>query len=405
MKKFLLLILAIFTLQTTLLAKRDKPSQIEPAAIFYIDLDPKFCFLSCLNSFAKDELYLSFLSKFGASKVDDPKLNNLYFALISGVDLDKEIVPQNAQTSHNKIAVIIPQDTIKSYANLVSNAIISYISARKLDLNVKFFLTKNESFANLANAVSQISNENFNQIIAPLTINGVNVLNQMSLNKIFFIPTINKKSVDNPSQNMIFGGIDYEAQIRKLHSMSNSKIASIYENDNVTRGLNNFVLNFAPDAYSRLLDKNDFKNLTNIIRGNHRLSNASVFLNTSLIKMASISSELRGNNIRPYALLTTQINYHPKIFEQIQPLDRKILNIANSIFYSDDRIASANNLLGVNLDYNWIGYSTNIGVDYLYSNFINKDASRLFKEEIIDNQINYNIDILRASGYKFQKVN
>ena len=42
-----------------------------------------------------------------------------------------------------------------------------------------------------------------------------------------------------------------------------------------------------------------------------------------------------------------------------------------------------------------------IGMDFIYLNYINKSAKAIFKEEIQNNQIQYNINIMRAGNYGF----
>ena len=63
-------------------------------------------------------------------------------------------------------------------------------------------------------------------------------------------------------------------------------------------------------------------------------------------------------------ILSTQINYDPLLFSMTQYKDRKTMIIANSITSQNNVFIETNSLLGNDIVYDWINYTTTIGVDY-----------------------------------------
>ena len=83
-----------------------------------------------------------------------------------------------------------------------------------------------------------------------------------------------------------------------------------------------------------------------------------------------------------------------------QEKDREKIVIANSIPLNIDKsVVNTNILLNNDIIYEWVNYSTVVGLDYIYSNVT--DAKRLFSEEIIDGQIVYDVKIVKTTGSGF----
>ena len=60
--------------------------------------------------------------------------------------------------------------------------------------------------------------------------------------------------------------------------------------------------------------------------------------------------------------------------------------------------------MGVDIYYNWIAYSTAIGLDYLYNAFANTDDKRVFKERIVGSSIDYDTKIYKTTNHKFELI-
>ena len=87
MKKIVVLFISI----AILFAKTQKLSDIPPAQIFYINLDPQICDTKCLEKLIKDELYISFLTRYDEKQANE-ELRNFFVFLNSGNDFYKSFL-------------------------------------------------------------------------------------------------------------------------------------------------------------------------------------------------------------------------------------------------------------------------------------------------------------------------
>jgi len=405
----ILLFLAIFT---TIFALQDKISNepkfesnitkvqslssIPPAKITYINLEPGFCDTSCLDELIKADLLASFMARFEPAKIDNNVLLELY------ISLGGEIMPKPNES--NKIAVVIPQKIIKSYTNVVSNAILSYILKQDMDVEIKFINSNDESSQSLQNALQTARDQGFSYFIAALTSNGANVINSLvSSNELIYIPSVHSSFVTNPKPNLIFGGIDYKAQILALLAYANEKVVAFDDGSLLAQKLNEYVRMQSIDYHEASIVGKDI-NLNDILNKKSKFDNASVFLNLPVVKASLVATQMRGFEIKPFALLSTQINFLPNIFGAITQRDRQNLFIANSLNPKDDSLLELGDLFGVDFRYSQIGYSSALGVEYIYTNFINKEANRIFNESVEDSQVLYDVTIYNAKGDQFDQA-
>lgn len=396
MKKILLLIMVTCALQ----ARIDKLSNIEPAQVIYINLSTTPCDQACLENLLKEKLYMSFLSQYSSNYAND-SLAEIFDTISSNrivYNNDSSNTSQINTTAIN-LAIIIPQKVIKGYTQVVTNAIFAYTIQKRLNVNLKFFLTDDESQANMEKALKNIKNLGFKYVIAAVTNDGLNFLkNDEYSNMIFYIPTLNKNITNIKNSNIIFGGIDYEKQITSLIKYANNALFVFSDDSYLANIINKYILNQNSSATIRMINNNNF-NVTNLIDKN--LDGASIFLNTPLIKTALLSSQIRVYDIEPSAILSTQINYNNALFSLTQPEDRKNMYIANSIGQIDNQIIANNAFLGQDINFNWIAYSTTFGFDFLYTNFIDKTQKPQFNEIVQDNQVMYQTKIIRLNRYGF----
>lgn len=379
------------------ITKNQSLSSIPPAKTTYINLEPEFCDSSCLNELIKSDMLASFMTRFKPEKIDDKALLDLY------ASLGGEMVLKLAQS--DKIAVIIPQKVIKSYANVVSNAILSYILKQDANVEVKFINSSDESLSSLQNALQNARNEGFIYFIAALTQNGANIVNSLILpNELIYIPSVHSSFVAAPKPNLIFGGVDYKAQISALLAFANEKIVAFDDGSALAQKLNEYVRMQSSDYYESSITGKDI-NLNNTLSKKSKFDNASVFLNIPIVKASLVATQMRGFEIKPYALLSTQINFLPNIFSAITQRDRQNLFVANSLNSLDESFLGLGDLFGVDFRYSQIGYSSALGVEYIYTNFINKSASKIFAERVESSQVLYDVKIYDTKSDHFNEAN
>ena len=377
--------------------KNQSLSSIPPAKITYINLEPEFCDNACLNELIKTDLLASFMARFEPAKIDDNALLEFYISLGG-----EAILKVNKS---GKIAVIIPQKIIKSYANVVSNAVLSYVLKQDADIEIKFINSNDESPQSLTNAMQTARAQGFNYFIAALTSNGANIINSLVLsNELIYIPSVHSSFIINPKPNLIFGGIDYKEQISALLAYSNEKIVAFDDGSSLGQKLNEYVRMQSSDYHEASIVGKDI-NLNDTLSKKSKFDNASIFLNIPIVKASLVATQMRGFEIKPYALLSTQINFLPNIFNAIAQRDRQNLFIANSLNPINDLFLGLGDLFDVDFRYSQIGYSSAFGAEYIYTNFINKSADRIFTERVENSQVLYGVKIYNAKGDHFDEAN
>ena len=377
--------------------KNQSLSSIPPAKITYINLEPEFCDNACLNELIKADLLASFMARFEPAKIDDNTLLELYISLGG-----EAILKVNKS---GKIAVIIPQKIIKSYANVVSNAVLSYVLKQDADIEIKFINSNDESPQSLTNAMQTARAQGFNYFIAALTSNGANIINSLVLsNELIYIPSVHSSFIINPKPNLIFGGIDYKEQISALLAYSNEKIVAFDDGSSLGQKLNEYVRMQSSDYHEASIVGKDI-NLNDTLSKKSKFDNASIFLNIPIVKTSLVATQMRGFEIKPYALLSTQINFLPNIFNAIAQRDRQNLFIANSLNPINDLFLGLGDLFDVDFRYSQIGYSSAFGAEYIYTNFIDKSADRIFTERVENSQVLYGVKIYNAKGDHFDEAN
>ena len=377
--------------------KNQSLSSIPPAKITYINLEPEFCDNACLNELIKADLLASFMARFEPTKIDDNALLELYISLGG-----EAILKVNKS---GKIAVIIPQKIIKSYANVVSNAVLSYVLKQDADIEIKFINSNDESPQSLTNAMQTARVQGFNYFIAALTSNGANIINSLVLsNELIYIPSVHSSFIINPKPNLIFGGIDYKEQISALLAYSNEKIVAFDDGSSLGQKLNEYVRMQSTDYHEASIVGKDI-NLNDTLSKKSKFDDASIFLNIPIVKASLVATQMRGFEIKSYALLSTQINFLPNIFNAIAQRDRQNLFIANSLSPVNDLFLGLGDLFDVDFRYSQIGYSSAFGTEYIYTNFIDKSADRIFTERVENSQVLYGVKIYNAKGDHFDEAN
>ena len=379
------------------ITKNQSLSSIPPAKITYINLEPEFCDNACLNELIKADLLASFMARFEPTKIDDNTLLELYISLGG-----EAILKANKS---GKIAVIIPQKIIKSYANVVSNAVLSYVLKQDADIEIKFINSNDESPQSLTNAMQTARVQGFNYFIAALTSNGANIMNSLVLsNELIYIPSVHSSFIINPKPNLIFGGIDYKEQISALLAYSNEKIVAFDDGSSLGQKLNEYVRMQSSDYHEASIVGKDI-NLNDTLSKKSNFNDASIFLNIPIVKASLVATQMRGFEIKPYTLLSTQINFLPNIFNAIAQRDRQNLFIANSLNPVNDLFLGLGDLFDVDFRYSQIGYSSAFGAEYIYTNFIDKSADRIFTERVENSQVLYGVKIYNAKSDHFDEAN
>jgi len=328
---------------------------------------------------------------------EEPK--TIYVEHRRSVDLD------TASISYPKIALIVPRKVIKKYANSVADSLLSYMINKRGRFELELFDCGDESERSIVNKLDEIRSRGFRLVIAPMTQRGARVIAKNESSLIVYIPTVNKKEVPLQSDNIFFGGIDYEEQIDKLLTYAGDRVAIFNDKSALSQKIASFVKNAAfSDISYEMQIRNAKVNLAPYIKNNHKLDHASIFLNMPIVKTSLLASQLSVYDSKYKNMLLTQIAFNPLIFTLTQKKDRENMYIANSIGKSEFNLKDINLILGTNIDYSWVNYSTMFGVDYFYTNFIYDTKRKSFDEKMVNNQVSYKIELLKPGSSRFEKI-
>ena len=266
---------------------------------------------------------------------------------------------------------------------------------------MQFFLFDDES--NIGSVLENVLAQGFNYAIAPITDAALEQIADERYKGIFFyVPTLHASLARYERPNILFGGVDYDGQIRSLSQKTDGKIASISDGSRLGSMLNRQVAVQNPDAFLSVIET---KNVD--LRGELRRSGfmgASVFLNTTLLKTSLISSQFRVYDVNVKKVLCTQICYDPALFSLTQPSDRANMLIAISFSDIDENLLANAKLLGVDLKYDRVAYPVMFGMDYIITNFIDKNANSFFMESVSGSQVQYKTQILQPTKSSFEIV-
>lgn len=318
--------------------------------------------------------------------------------------IEPEIEPEVVQIEDdglNKIAVIYPSRIVGKYAKSTVNTISAFLIFNNQKFEIKTFDTYDENPENILRELTSLNQQGFTKVISLFTQNGFNTLNSLeeSRGAKFYFPLINKNEIVTENENFIFGGISYPNQLALLQTLSSGKNSMFYVKSYLGNKLKDSYINTFENTgvIKEIARKN---NKYKYILNDKRIVRSTVLLNTPIVKSSIILSQLTAFNIYPSKIISTQLNYNPLLVKLTQSRDRKKLYIANSIDEVDDFIEDYTKLLGSDITYNWVDYSSLVGVNYL----LNDNESEVIKTQVIDNQVNYEPSLYKSTSYGFQKV-
>ncbi|MDR0580480.1 MAG: hypothetical protein LBG21_07780 [Campylobacteraceae bacterium] len=374
----------------------DEFSKIPLPQSIFLDIDEMICNNKCLEKLLQDETIFSFLGKY-SDKSSTKYTQENYFAYGQMFNIFF-----NVDVKTVKIAILVPQKTIKSHAVSSVNAAISYLLRQSNSFELEVFNSGDESEEALINKLNEIRKSGYSHVIAPVTQDGAQIVFENSNRLYVFIPTLHKSFFKNVPSNIFFGGIDYNAQIEELSKFSNGYAVAISDNTKLGLTLNKMIENqdkvlVEETVFSSTRD--DFKKYFN---NNKYLNNSTVYLNTLPPMTSLLASQIRIYKYKPFTLLSTQANYQPALLVLSQYEDRQNLYLANSIGKIDKELNSINSFFGNNLEYEYVNYAVSIGVEYFSKHFFSQDIEQLFEEEIgNDGQVIYGTRIYKTNRYGF----
>ncbi len=432
MKLLLLLFIpAVIFAQSFMISKIPLPKT-------YIEnLDPYECDDICLQEYLDKGMIFSFLAH-ANHKLSNKELDDIRKMNVSIFNLGAF----NSSGGLN-IAMLLPYKKIGKYASSTTNAAFAYLMTKSNSFRLKSYKIESENIGDIQAAFNKIQKDGFEYVIAPFTKKGVQNVIMIDPNLSVYFPTINKNDVNSSSPYLYFGGINYKKQSKLLLKEAVSPLVIFSDNSQTGKELAKYqkeeFLNPTIDINETMsyeeeisvydmqentenimfTDDNDDENLseekrvinytisrrtTNLeryLKDNEDIVDGSFFINTPVIKTGMIMSQLTLYDTNRTNILSTQINYDPLILSMTQYIDREDMIIANSITEENNILIEANSLLHNDIVYDWINYSTTIGIDYFYKAITAEE--REYKIPMQENQIIYDIELIQPGLSKFSR--
>lgn len=351
--------------------------------------------VGCQNEPIKDNIIVKYDKSKLAKK--DKKIEK---QLVDEVEIDSPLL------AIESIAIVYASKTIGKYAIEATNTAMTHLISKKNNFELKVFGIENENYKSISEILNYLEKEEISKVIFMITSSNVKELFRCENIDYFnlYLPLVNNSLYDEYPVNIIFGGIDYQKQFKLLKDIATTNIVEIYDDSTLGEMLHNKLYNMENNISNtiqslKLIGKNP--NYSYFLRKNKIIKNSTIILNMPIIKSSILLSQIRANEIDVKNILTTQINYTPLLLVLTQKKDRKNLIIANIIERLPNKIEAINTLLGNDILHNWVNFSTILGIEY----FINNQELLFDKININNNQIQYNINLLDASGFNFKIIN
>lgn len=299
-----------------------------------------------------------------------------------------------------KVAFLYPSSLVSKYAKSSISTVSGYLSHQNSDYELMVIDTESESSASISSAFEKVRNANIKNVIALFTPSSIGTLNNVVSSDLkVYLPLIEKRDVSSSNSSLIFGSISYDDQIKKLTDYSSSNNVMFYQDSYLGSKLRKSYDSLVSDVrYRKEISKNE-NNFKGIVTGSG-LSNSTLFLNTDIVKTSMILSQLRSYDIYPKVVLSTQLNYDPLLMTLTQNQDREKLIVANSIDVVDKELRDEISTFGGNIQYEWVDYSTLVGINYLY---YGKNSS-LVPTKIEDNHAVYNPRLFSCTEFGFSEI-
>ncbi len=299
-----------------------------------------------------------------------------------------------------QLAFIYPSSLVSKYARSSLNTISGYLSYQNADYNLVVIDCENESYDKISSAFSKVQQEGITNVVALFTPNAISTLNKVVSSDLkVYLPLIEKKDSLENNDGLIFGSISYDEQLKKLSYYSAGNNAMFYQDTYLGSKLKRSYDSIIGDAVVRKeIGKNErnFKSIVN----DYRLRNSSLFLNTDLVKTSLILSQLRAYDVFPRIIFSTQLNYDPMLMVLTQDKDREKLVIANSIDNVDTKLKDEITTFGGNITYEWVDYSTLVGVNYLFNN----GNTSLIPTQVSNNEVVYTPRLFKSTEVGFLEI-
>ncbi len=308
------------------------------------------------------------------------------------------------------IGVLSSPNVIGRYSQSIFNVSWATLMSRRMDrCEIKRYDIPDESIESLNLALEKMKQEGVDALLAPLTLNGAKNLTSTSASIPIFIPTVHKRDIPAAPDHIVFGGIDYVAQIEALYPYMGNSVAIFYDSSSVGNQLKKsteevFLTHKSEKKAiaSYPIDSKGDAILSHLSKKPSSFNKASVVLHLPVVKSAMATAQMTFQGIKERNILSTQINKDPTLLTLTQLIDRKNMIVANSLIEFPPTVFETNALMNNDITVDWIQYASSVGIDYLVS--ILGNTHREYTMRLVHSQIIYPVELLRAGESGFEPL-
>jgi hypothetical protein len=308
-----------------------------------------------------------------------------------------------------KIAFLSSPEIIGKYSQSTYNVALATLMGSQQPFELLAYPIPNESQEAISQALEKINSDQMGAILAPLTLSGVK--NLLAIQKVtlpVFIPTVHKRDIGSAPENILFGAIDYQAQMQMLAPYMAKSLAIFYGDSSVGKSLALMTQTVASESKNGAISSSLYSvntqgsNIVTYLAKPSAFSKKSIVTHLPVVKTSMLIAQLTFVNIHEHNILSTQINFDPNLISLTQYKDRKNMIVANSIIEQVPSIYNTNELMNNDLTFDWINYTTSVGADYLSATL--RGIEREYSMRIVDSQIIYPVELMRPKEFGFEPL-
>lgn len=353
--------------------------------------------------------WIVLLSLFGAYAAADSMITIQRSGRINDAAAHRFVESRSTQLPL-KIAVLSAPKVIGKYSQSIYNvSLATLIGLHQETFDVRRYDLDDETTESIDKALRRIRQDGMQAILAPLTANGTRNLLNLETQLRIFVPTVHRRDFGEPPGNITFGAIDYQAQIEALSPHMSDSIAIFYDNSAVGEQLKTttemlFLSQSGNKKRIATAYPVDIKGDKIVSHLSHpsAFNKKSVIMHIPVVKSSVLAAHLTFTGVKEKNILSTQINVDPTLLALTQYNDRNNMIVANSLIEFPPSVYETNALMGNDIAYDWVLYTSSVGIDHLVSELT--QAPRTYSMRIVHSQVVYPIELLQPKEYGFEPL-
>ena len=326
-----------------------------------IDLDPRLYDRHTLLELAERGYLFTFLAK--TSQTTDETLRQLRAQILQ--EMGWTTNPAAGTLETYRLALVFVPSRLGPYRHSIAKTAAGYLLYRGGPFEMESFdFDANATEAMMAQILQ--STRDYDLTIAPLRADEAEEICRHPLEGLLFIPNVHADEAACDNAQVRFGAIDYRRQIAELLAFhEEGPLYVVYDHTPLSKKLTQITLEYRPDAVT--LDLAASRYFKPLFEQNPDINGSTLLIHTPVVKTSLFLSQMTLVDMQPSRVLSTQINYTPRLLTLTQYHDRETMILADAIGKADEKLTQSLETMGADIRYNWLNYATLTGLDEAFS--------------------------------------